>query len=462
MRRKYFGNAKFYKDVLFIAIPVMGHMFVTTLVAIIDSFMVAQLGDIKMSGVNISNQIFFIVQIATSSLATAGGIFLSQYSGAKQKEGMQQAFRFKILMLFFVATASMIFIFSFSEQLLFAMAGGNKNASEIVPYGKQYLNIILFTFIPFAFSTAISTSLRETGSPRLPFIIAIIAASTNAIGNYALIYGNFGAPRLEVIGAAYATLFAKVLELVLLLIVSYKKDFFVSPMHIFKVNLKVAKEIIKRSSWLLLADLTWAFSETMINAVYNGMGGSEVVSGMSAGWTISDLFFLTHLGLGTSITVIIGGLLGQNKLEEAREKARWFIGLSIIVGIVVGIIEALSSLILVPFVFGNLSYAAQTVAIRLLIVVAVYLPAWTLTNAQYYILLAGGDSFSMSIIDTSINVIVSIPLAFLLSSLTGIDPVALYAIIKIVSLIKPILTHFALKKETWIKNLTSKASLKKV
>ena len=226
------------------------------------------------------------------------------------------------------------------------------------------------------------------------------------------------------------------------------------PWHIFKVDLELAREIFKRSSWLLLADLSWAISETIINAMYNGMGGSEVVSGMSAGWTISDLFFLTHFGLGTAITVIIGGLLGQNKLDEAREKANLFIGLSIVVGFAVGLLEALSSLILVPLVFGQLSLTAQSVAIKLLIMVALYLPWWTLTNAQYYILLAGGDSRSMSIIDTGINVFISLPIAFLLARFSTVGPIILYAIIKIASLIKPILTHFALKKERWLKNLT--------
>lgn len=454
MWKKYFGNTKFYKEVLFIAIPVMGHMFVTTLVALIDNFMVAQLGDIKMSGVNISNQIFFIVQVATSSLATAGGIFLAQYTGAREKKGMQQAFRFKVLMLLLVAIISIIVVVLFCEPLLYAMAGKNTNAQDIIPYGKQYMLIIVFTFIPFALSTALGTSLRETGSPRAPFVIALIAALTNVIGNYIFIYGNFGAPKLEVAGAAYSTVFAKILEFILLILFSYKKDFFVSLFRIFKVELKVVKEIFKRSGWLLLADLTWAFSETIINAVYNGMGGSEVVSGMSAGWTICDLFFLTHIGLGTAITVVIGGLLGQNKLDEAREKSRWFIGLSLIVGIVVGGIEALSSLILVPSIFGQLSVAAQTVAMRLLLVVAAYLPIWSLTNAQYYVLLAGGDSFSMSMIDSSINAFISVPLAFLLARYTGVGPVLLYAIIKIASIIKPILTYFPLKKETWVKNLT--------
>lgn len=459
MRKKYFGDLQFYKSVLLIAVPAMGQLFVTTLVSLIDSFMVARLGDIKMSGVNISNQIFFIVYVVTSALAMAGGIFLAQYSGAKQKDGMQQAYRFKMLLALSVSLISMFVVVCFGQTLLFAMVRGNISANEIVPYGKEYLWILLWSFIPFGISVAISSSLRETGSQRLPLVITLIVAVVNAVGNYALIFGKLGMPRLEVAGAAYSTVFARIVEMLLFIAVARKKDFYVKFLDIWKVKLSVFKEIVKRSSWLLMSDLLWAFTETIINALYNGLGGSAVVSGMSAGWTISDLFFLTHAGLGTAITVIVGGLLGQNKLEEAREKARWFLSLGFIVGIGVGIIEIVSSFILVPLIFGELSPVAQKVALNLLIMVAFYMPVWSWQNAQYYILLAGGDSFSFSMIETTINIFVSLPIAFLMVHFTRVSPVALYGIIKISSLIKPVWAHFALKKETWIKNLTQSQEL---
>lgn len=454
MQKKYFGDPHFYKNVILIALPVMAQMFVSTFVSLIDNFMVAQLGDIKMSGVNISNQIFFIVQVATTSLATAGGIFLSQFRGARSKTGMQQAFRFKLFMLVLVAIIAMLVIFLFKESLLFGMVLKNSNANEIVPYGITYLEIVLLSFIPFACSISFSTSLRETGFPKLPFIITTIAALINAFLNYCLIYGHFGAPRLEVAGAAYATLIARIVEMFLFILVSRNKDFYVRITQLYKIDFSIFKQIIKKSFWLLFSDLVWAFTEIFINAVYNGLGGSEVVSGMSAGWTICDLFFLTHVGLGTAITVIVGGLLGQNKLEEAKQNATWFRTLSIIVGVSIGIIEALSSFVIVPLVFGQLSNEAQRVALHLICVVAVYFPVWSLTNAQYSILLAGGDSFTMSIIETSINVLICLPAVFLLTKYTSVGPVALYALIKIASIIKPIITHFAIKKGKWVKNLT--------
>ncbi|HNY22443.1 MAG TPA: MATE family efflux transporter, partial [Treponemataceae bacterium] len=57
--KKYAGSARFYKEALMIAVPVMLQALVQSMVSLIDNFMVAGLGDVKMSGVNVANQIIF-------------------------------------------------------------------------------------------------------------------------------------------------------------------------------------------------------------------------------------------------------------------------------------------------------------------------------------------------------------------------------------------------------------------
>ena len=70
---------------------------IQSMVSLIDNFMVSGLGDISMSGVNVSGRITFIFMVYLGAIATSGGIFLTQYCGAKDKEGMSQAFRFKLV-----------------------------------------------------------------------------------------------------------------------------------------------------------------------------------------------------------------------------------------------------------------------------------------------------------------------------------------------------------------------------
>ena len=95
--RKYFGDVKFYKKALLIGLPVMLQQLIQTMVSLIDNFMVAGLGDVKMSGVNICGQILFSFMVLLNAICMAGGIFMTQYSGAKDKNGMQQTLCFKII-----------------------------------------------------------------------------------------------------------------------------------------------------------------------------------------------------------------------------------------------------------------------------------------------------------------------------------------------------------------------------
>mgnify|MGYP002235905368 CR=1 FL=1 len=69
-------------------------------------------------------------------------------------------------------------------------------------FGKQYMDVMLIGLIPFAITQVYSSSLRETGNTVLPMKASVIAVIVNFCINYILIFGNFGFPRLGVIGAA--------------------------------------------------------------------------------------------------------------------------------------------------------------------------------------------------------------------------------------------------------------------
>ena len=92
VKGRSFGPASFYAQALKIAIPVMAQMLIQNLVSLIDNFMVAGLGDVKMSGVTICGQIIFVFMVFMNTICMAGGIFMTQFSGAKDKEGMKQSF----------------------------------------------------------------------------------------------------------------------------------------------------------------------------------------------------------------------------------------------------------------------------------------------------------------------------------------------------------------------------------
>jgi len=115
---KYFGPIGFYKRAFSLALPIMIQMFIQSLVSLIDNFMVAGLGDLKMSGVNVANQLIFVYMTGLNVLCSAGGIFMSQYNGTKDSNGMQQSYRFKYISCMIFSALFLITTITIPDLLL--------------------------------------------------------------------------------------------------------------------------------------------------------------------------------------------------------------------------------------------------------------------------------------------------------------------------------------------------------
>jgi len=453
--RSFFGPLPFYKQAAALAVPIMVQLFIQALVSLIDNFMVADLGDLKMSGVNIANQIIFVYITGLEILCRAGGIFMSQYNGTSDRTGMQQSYRFKQLSCLIFTVILLIICITAPDSFLGMLVQGNSAKKEIVAQGKIYTQIIIFTFLPLSLSMGISTSLRNIGKVTVSMYIALAATVVNTVANYILIYGHLGAPRLEVAGAAYATVLARFVELLLfyLYIRKTRPLFYVKLTQLLHIDIALFKKILKKSALIFFADMSWVVSETVVTAVYNSRGGPEVVSGMAAGWTIANLFFLVFPSIQTAIGVIIGGTLGKNELTEAKRQAQWLKGGAVVLGVLSGLLEV-GSILLIPLVFSRLTADAQHVAKMLLMFIACYMPLWCFQNAQYAVARAGGDTAMGAKVDPFVNLCLFMPSIFLLYRFTALSAPVMYAISKLTIILKAILARRQLKKENWVKNLT--------
>ena len=172
---RHFGSLPFYKDALKIAFPVMAQMLIQNLVSLIDNFMVAGLGDIKMSGVNITGQILFAFMVFLNTICIAGGIFMTQFSGANDRQGMKQTFCFKLFIGIFSTAIFMFVSWGIPRQVLGLMVIGNSQAEPVLDEGVQYFRLMAFIGIPMTVSTIIASSLREIGQVKVPLIISVIA-----------------------------------------------------------------------------------------------------------------------------------------------------------------------------------------------------------------------------------------------------------------------------------------------
>lgn len=134
-KNRLFGTGRFYKSALTIAVPIMLQALIQSLVSLVDNFMVSGLGDISMSGVNVAGQVLFVFFVYLNAICMTGGIFMTQFFGANDPEGMKQAFRFKLAMGLAAFIPFILVCIVFPRQVLSLMLIGNTQAEAILDEG---------------------------------------------------------------------------------------------------------------------------------------------------------------------------------------------------------------------------------------------------------------------------------------------------------------------------------------
>ena len=456
-KNRLFGSRSFYVGALSLAVPIMLQSLIQSLVSLVDNFMVSGLGDISMSGVNVAGQVMFVFFVYLNAICMAGGIFMTQYFGAKDADGMKQAFRFKLIMGMLAFIPFVLVCLVFPRQILSLMLIGNTDAELILDEGVAYIRIAFFMGLPMTVSMCITSSLRDMGKVKIPLAVTIVATLTNTLFNWLLIYGNLGFPRLEVKGAAIATVIARALEFIIFICIyiKTKPDFAVSIRHSFSISGKLFVNMLRKGSMVLFCEMVWVLSETVTTAIYNGRGGADVVSGMAASFAIANLFFVAFGGIYSGTGVILGKTLGMGDLEKARQEKTWLLSGSAIFGCFM-MLFGFGTTFLVPVVFGKLSIGAIRICKDMVLLMSFFMPVWVYMNAQMAVARSGGDTVMGAVADALITIFVMLPMLFILGFFTSIGPVGMYFGVKTLDIVKITGFHFWLKKERWLKNLAVK------
>lgn len=455
-KKKLFGSWTFYKSALAIAVPIMLQQMIQSLVSLIDNFMVSGLGDVSMSGVNVAGQVLFVFMVYLNAICMSGGIFMTQFFGAKDASGMRQAFRFKLAAGMAAFLPYCVVCLVCPRQVLGLMLIGNTQGALILDEAVRYIRVMVLAGIPMTVCFCIASSLRDMGQVKTPLVINVIAALTNTLFNWLLIYGNLGFPGLGVRGAALATVIARLVELGLFaaVYVRAKPDFAVRPGDLLKIDGALFKDILKKSLLVLFCEMVWVFSETITTAIYNGRGGADVVSGMAASFAIANLYFVAFGGVYSATGVLLGRTLGAGDLERARREKTWLLSGSALFGVLMTGFGFATTLI-VPVVYGRLSASAIDICRRMVGTMSLFMPPWVYMNTQQAVARSGGDTRMGAITDAGLTLLVMLPLVFLLARYTNVGPVALYCGVKLIDVVKMVVFHFWLKRERWLKNLAA-------
>lgn len=273
---------------------------------------------------------------------------------------------------------------------------------------------------------------------------------------YVLIFGKFGLPKLGANGAAIATCIARFAELGALIIwinrhklnLEYMRNVFKG----FKVPKALALEMFKKMLPLAVNESLWAIGIAAINQCY-AHKGLAVVAGLNISTTLTNVFTVSFVALGMSISVVIGQHLGAGNIEQAIREDRQMIAFSVAFCVLVGAVMACFAG-LFPQIY-NTEPEVRALATKFIIISACVMPLNAYTNASYFTLRSGGKTLVTFIFDSGYTWTLLIPLAYVLTKYTNLPIVVLFAIVQSMDFVKCVIGYIMLKKKTWVKNLVA-------
>ena len=454
---KYIGTKAFYKTVLMIVIPVMIQNGVSQFVSVLDNLMVGRLGTEEMSGVAIANQLIFVFNLTIFGGLSGASIFGAQFAGKKDTDGVRNVLRFKLFVCAGVCVLTLFILGFFHRSLLELFlheSGAEGDLSATLGFGREYVLILLIGLIPSAISMCYAFSMRETGETFVPMVGSGSAVLVNLLLNWVLIFGKFGLPALGVRGAAIATVLSRFVELSIIVIYAHthtaRFPFFKGVYRSFRVPGSLAKQIVIKGTPLLLNEALWSLGMTTMMQCYSTRGISAVAA-LNIASTVSNLFNIVFMSIGSSIGIIVGNLLGANKLAEARDTDRKIIALSVGTCLFFGAALAAAA----PFIprLYNTGDEVKRLATGFLWVSACMMPFNAFVHACYFTLRSGGQTKITMLFDSCYVWALSIPAAFVLSRFTALPILPLYIICRSLELIKCVIGFFLVKSGRWIVNI---------
>lgn len=304
------GTRDVYKIGFGVAWASIVETFLIALISMADTVMVSVVGEHAIAAVGLVSQPRFIVQTLVFALNAAVTAIAARRKGEGDAEGAISCLKQGLILSALFSLVLSAIVYPIAEPFL-RFTGAQ---DDTIGMAVSYFRIIL-TGVPLnSLSLTISAALRGTGNTRASMNINIIANVINMIFNYLLIGGNFGFPRLEVAGAAIATVIGWLCGLILAVFaVARKGEFlFIFTRDGWKFDRKTVSAMYRVSSGAFLEQICMRIGFFTYTKIIAGLG-TLMFAAHQILINILNLSFSFGEGFGIAASSLVGQNLGAKR-----------------------------------------------------------------------------------------------------------------------------------------------------
>ncbi|MGN0482147.1 MAG: MATE family efflux transporter [Lachnospiraceae bacterium] len=330
---------QFYKEVWSLMLPLALQNLINVGISSIDVIMLGKVGENVLSGASLGSQINFIMSLVLFGIMSGASVLTAQYWGKQNMEAIKKIFGIAMK----VSAAVGILFFAVTMCIPGTLMQIFTNDPTVIAYGVQYLRIVCVSYLVVPVTMTYLNMIRNMEQVIIATVVYLTSMVVNIIVNLFLIFGFACFPKMGIRGAAIGTLTARLVELLIVFVYDRTKNH-TMPFHLSYLRMKDAlmwKDFKHYSLPVMANELFWGAGVSTISAVLGHLG-SPVVAANSVAQVVRQLAMVIAFGASGAAAIMIGKVIGEGKHHLAEVYAKEFVKISILTGILGGIVVLLT------------------------------------------------------------------------------------------------------------------------
>ena len=446
----------FYRRLLALALPLLIQNLITHSLGLVDTFMVGTLGEGSLAGVTLANIPVFVIQLMLFGIQSGSSVLASQYMGRGDKEAINRVMG---IGMYVAGTITLIFalVMAFLPEWFMSLFGSDR---EVIAMAVPYARIVGWSYFLDSFVQVYIGAHRSMGNPNRGLYILAVSVVSNTFLNWVLIFGNLGAPRLGVRGAALATLIARALTFAVMVVWAVlDKKFRIKPALLLRTGLIMARKFVRFATPVMCNETFWGLGTSLFPTIMGHMAGSkEILAAYAIAGNITNLCTVGVFAISGTAAILVGQEIGSGRIDRVHSLGLLLDALAFLFGLGMGaIFLAVLYFVLVPYLYPlfDLSPEARRICTLMLTMVFCFLPLRSFDSVNIVgVLRGGGDVRMATLIDLLPLWVVALPLSALVGLVLKADIFWVYLAMQSENLAKCGFGFLRLRSGRWINDVT--------
>lgn len=444
-------KAEFNKKIFKLVLPMIIQNIMNAAISSTDVLMLNYTNQASISAVSLASQYTSILFSVFFGVSAGVTMLASQYFGKGEYhaievvEGIALRFSMACGLLFGILALCI------PKQIMTIFT----DDQVLIDIAADYIRCMSVAYICWAVVDIYLAILRSCNHVTACTIISSMTFVINILLNAVFIFGLCDAPRLGAKGVAIATSISRFLELIgCYLISKMKAEVKLKLQYIFMRNKALFQDFVKLSLPAVCNDVVWGLAFSMYSAIIGHMS-SDAVGANSFVVIARNFGTVLCFGIASAGTILLGNSLGEGKLTQARNDAKRLMKLTVITGLIGGLIIFASIPLVLKIASRSLSWLALYYLKYMLIINTFYIMG-TAVNTMLIggVFRAGGDSKFGFMCDTIDMWCYAVPLGFLAAFVFRLPVLVVYILLCTDEFVKWPWVFSRYKSGKWVKNIT--------